>query len=457
MIHSDFATVDYRRRLIPRNKSIFLLAGFACTAIVLALIAQWIPAITADGLRQVELTLLASVIILMALDWRWARRLPPVQINRRLATGLALNQWTEVTLEVRHQLPNTAEIEVYDHLTSSVVAEGMWSNIPLQADQTTSRSYRLRPLRRGLLVLERCHVRHSSPLGLWLVQYQIPIRSEAKVYPDFAAISTYTVLASENHTSQLGIRRKNRRGQGLDFHQLREYRQGDSLRQLDWKATARRQALISKDYQDERDQNVVLLIDSGRRMRSKDDDLDHFDHALNASLLIAYIALRQGDSVGVMTFGSNDRWINPQKGSNRVNVILNGLYDLQTSNRAPDYLSAAERLTQLQRKRSLVILVTNSRDEELDELTLAIHLLRRRHVVLVANIREAVLDQTLYQPVENYDDAVRYAGTVDFINQRLKITKRLSSQGIFAVDCLAKELPAQLANSYWDIKRTGAL
>ena len=92
---------------------------------------------------------------------------------------------------------------------------------------------------------------------------------------------------------------RRRRGEGLEFHQLREYREGDSQRQIDWKATSRSGQLISREYQDERDQQIMLLIDCGRRMRAQDDELSHFDHVLNAALLLAYVGLRQGDAVGL--------------------------------------------------------------------------------------------------------------------------------------------------------------
>lgn len=437
-------------KLRPSRKAQLLLAGFGLLCLLSGLLFP-------DALGSIAVTLLATLSLVLVLDWRWAQRLPALNIIRHAPTGLALNQWSEFKLEIHHQFSHALELEIFDALPSSVRAEAHHCLVPLQPGQVTYRSYRLRPLQRGPLVFEHCHARLRSTLGLWQVQYKLPCYSSSKVYPDFAAIAAYTILATDNYVSHVGIRRKNRRGQGLNFHQLREYRMGDSLRQLDWKATARRQDLISKDYQDERDQNVVLMIDSGRRMRCKDDELDHFDHALNASLLISYIALRQGDSVGVLSFGNGERWIAPQKGSDRVNAILNGLYDLQTSNRAPDYLLAAEKLTQLQRKRSLVIVVTNSRDEELDELTLAVELLKKRHVVLIANIRESVLDTTMEAQIGSFEQALSYCGTVDFVNQRKKVQKMLSSKGLFAVDCLAKELPMELANSYWDIKRAGAL
>ncbi|MGQ0658030.1 MAG: DUF58 domain-containing protein [Chromatiales bacterium] len=123
-------------------------------------------------------------------------------------------------------------------------------------------------------------------------------------------------------------RHKRRRGEGLEFHQLREYRGGDSLRQIDWKATSRQRKLVSREYQDERDQHVFFLVDCGRRMATKDGELSHFDMSLNAVLLLAYVALRQGDAVGVMTFSGKPRYLPAQKGMPTLTRLLEFLFDL---------------------------------------------------------------------------------------------------------------------------------
>ena len=446
-----------RRRWRPSRKTLLVALGLGLAALTAALLGHWWP-LLGEGWLQTGFMLAGGLFAgLVLLDYAASRSQPAVQIERQLAGGLALNQWTEVKLTLHHQFRYPLAVEVFDGITSEVISEQARQWVPLQPAQTTQITYRLRPLQRGPLTLKHCYLRVPTSLGFGSMTYRVNAESLAKVYPNFSAIAVYTILAAENHTSELGIRQKNRRGQGLDFHQLREYRQGDSLRQISWKASSRRQQLISKEYQDERDQNVILLIDSGRRMRAKDDELDHFDHALNASILVSYIALRQGDSVGVMSFGNSDRWISPQKGADRVRVILNGLYDLQVGNRAPDYLAAAEKLSQLQRKRSLVVIVTNSRDEEIDELLMAVKLLQKRHLVLVANIREAILDHTLHAPITTLDQAAIYSGTVTYLQQRTAAHRKLQQGGTYAVDCLANELAPALANSYWEIKRSGVL
>lgn len=159
-----------------------------------------------------------------------------------------------------------------------------------------------------------------------------------------------------------------RRGDGQTFLQLREYRIGDSLRQIDWKATARMRKPIARDYQDERNQTVLFLLDCSRRMRAQDDDLSHFDHALNAMILLAYVALRQGDAVGVQSFGGEQRQLAPRSGPGRLTALINAVYDLQPTIDPPDYAEAAQLILKRQRKRALIVLLTNLRDEDQAEL-----------------------------------------------------------------------------------------
>jgi uncharacterized protein (DUF58 family) len=243
----------------------------------------------------------------------------------------------------------------------------------------------------------------------------------------------------------------------MDFHQLREYRVGDSLRRIDWKATARMHRPISREYQDERDQVVVLLLDCGRRMTSVDGDLTHFDAALNAALLLAHVGLHHGDAVGAMTMAGEDRFVAPRKSPNTTNLLLNTLYDITPSLRTPDYYFAAVALMKRIRKRSLVVVLSNLRDEDDDTLLPALALMRRRHLVLFASLREAVLRDVLKARVHDLDSALTHAAAADYLQTRDASFRRLSQSGALVIDVEPSELPLALVNRYLDIKRTGTL
>jgi uncharacterized protein (DUF58 family) len=297
----------------------------------------------------------------------------------------------------------------------------------------------------------------DSRYRLWQRTLKLAEPMTVKVYPDFATLAQYALLATDHRITAMGIHKRRRRGEGQDFHQLREYRVGDTLRQIDWKATARTRKLIAKEYQEERDQSVVFLIDGSRRMRTRDGPLSHFDHALNAMILLAYVALHQGDAVGVQSFGGDLRWLAPKKGNGFLNTLIRTVYDLQPTLQPADYTHAASLLMTRQRKRALLVLLTNLRDEDSDELSAAIGLLKQRHVVLLASLREHVLDDLLNKPVETLPQARLYGATCHYLAARERCREKLYKQGSLILDVPPQELPIAVVNRYWDIKRSGRL
>lgn len=443
-----------RRMWIPNSRFITLALSLALLIFINAFSAQHFQFSLPTSIAP---WLLGALILTAMLDLFLSRRLPPVKIERQMPGNLAVDKWTSVKLRITHDFNYAVQIHLFDGIDSWAETQNLPLSVLLHPKQTSTTEYHLRPLLRGAASIQKTHVQFFSPLSFWKVQYWCKNENQIKVYPDFVAIANYAILATENHTSQMGIRKKQRRGEGMEFHQLREYRQGDSLRQIDWKATSRHQHLIARDYQEERDQQVVLMIDSGRRMRAKDDELSHFDHALNAMLLVSYIALRQGDNVSLFSFDKNHRWIPPQKGVERVKVLLNGIYDLHANPTTADYINASSKLLQLQPKRSLIVLVTNSRDEDNKELIMAVNLLKKRHLVMVANIREAVLDQFVDAPIHSFDDALNYSGVKQFLHERKEAHRQLLGAGVYALDCTANELAVSVANAYLEIKSAGVL
>ena len=278
-----------------------------------------------------------------------------------------------------------------------------------------------------------------------------------KVYPNYEPVIRFALLAMQSRESPMGIVRRPRAGSSRDFHQLRDYRDGDPLAQIDWKASSRRQMLISRDYQEQRDQSIVFLLDTGRRMRALDGGVPQFDHVLNAVLLVAYMALRQGDQVAVKSFGGSDRWLPPMKGNHVMPVLLNHLYDYQTTPAPSDFAGAVEQLMARQRRRSLVILLTNLRGEDGKELLPAMQVLASRHLVLLASMREGTVQDAFSTPVESFSSALRFLAADRYVQERREILASLGSSGILTLDSTAKDFPVALANSYFDIKAAGRI
>jgi uncharacterized protein (DUF58 family) len=412
---------------------------------------------------QPELTvywLLAGSLLLTLAAWD-AFNLhlrPPPLVERRIPPALPLGAWQPVRLRFNNPSNQAIALTVFDHYpTAAADCADLPQRITVDANGWAELTYRLRPVVRGEWTFAPVQIWLASPQGLWQRDDRLGEPTTVRVYPDFTAIARYIRLASEQRAALIGIHQRRRRGEGQSFHQLREYRIGDSLRQIDWKATARTRKLIAREYQDERHQTVLFLLDCSRRMRAQDDDLSHFDHALNAMILLVYVALRQGDAVGVQSFGGAQRWLAPHSGLGTLTPLINTIYDLQPSLEPPDYAEMAHLTLTRQRKRALIVLLTNLRDEDQDDLRPAIALLNRRHLVLIANLREPVLDELLNQPIHDLPQAQLYATTCHYRLQRDRVQEELRHWGGIVLDAPPHRLPAAMVNQYLDLKRGGKL
>ncbi len=401
--------------------------------------------------------LLGLIVLIALLDALLVWRRPLPKIHRRLPGSLALGVPETITLRLRNRGKRRQKIVCYDHYPTSLQVEGLPRTLMLSTEEYADIRYRARPLERGEAWFKGVQIRSLSPLRLWWRQSFIKLENQVRVYPNFAAVAKYTLLAADNRLSQMGIRKHRRRGEGQDFHQLREYRQGDPLRQIDWKASARIRKLISREYQEERDQEIIFLLDCGHRMLAQDDELSHFDHSLNAILLLAYVALRQGDGVGFGSFSGEQRWLQPIKGIGMINHLFNTLYDLQPSTHVPDYAAAATQLLLRQKKRALVVLITNLRDEDNADLLPAIRLLQQRHLVLVASMQEQALSQELNKRISDFEQALRHAATRDYLQSRGQAVDALRASGIMCLDVIPRDLSVALVNQYLDIKASARL
>ena len=434
---------------IPAKNTFYLLGAFALIGLLASFVPSAIP---------VWKFALVAIAILLVVDYLLSFMTQVIDVERDLPGSLPLGVSRLVGLRIHNRSKRNQVLSVFDHFPHQVQSEGLPVSLSIPAGQHADIQYKITAHERGKIVFPKVQIKQQSLLKLWHRYVYLAEQSTTNVYPNFAAISHYALLATDNNLSQMGIIKKRRRGEGQDFHQLREYREGDALRQIDWKATSRIQKLISREYQDERDQDIIFMLDCGHRMLAKDDELSHFDHTLNALLLLSYVALRQGDAVGLGTFASEDqRWIAPRKGYHTVQNILNTVYDLQPSTDSPDYSKAATDLLIRHKKRALVIILTNMRDEDADDLIPAINLLKKKHLVLLASLREASIDAAIDKPINNIQSAIENAATQQYLQLRHQAFEKLKSTGITTMDVQPDKMTVELINTYLGIKASGAL
>ncbi len=433
----------------PAPTLLWLLLGWTVLGVLASLDRLPLSAWLASG---------GLIALLAAIDgWRLQRMRSPA-VQREVVPVMPLGPEARVTLRLRGSMRRKQKLRLHDLHPGGWAVRGMPRTLALAPGSDTVLEYAVTPDARGQFTFAGCHVQLRSPWHGWTTRRVLGAPSTVRVYPNFASLAELAGLSVELASRSVGARLQRRRGEGTEFQELRDYRVGDSLRKIDWKATARASRLISREYRDERNQQVVLMLDCGRRMLAQDDQLVHFDHVLNASLALASIALRQGDAVGLLACsGQEQRWLPPQQGSGGMDMLLGAGYDLQAMPVATDYLAAASALQAHQRRRALVVLITNVRDEDDAELRAAVSMLSKRHLVMLVSLRELALDRAAVTPGDELEGSIRSAAAMHYLAERERVHESLRREGVNTLDVSCSELSGALIERYLSLKRSSRL
>ena len=433
--------------MTPGRLTIILLSALALLSIVPSMQNLWWP---------VWFVLLGAFVVMLFIDCfqLWHVTL----VARRVAPRIVAHQQkTTISVTIENNSGQLLYLEVHDGHPAHCEVEQQPNTVSILPNAEVTFHYRLQSNQRGYLHFDGVHCRIQTRLGLLRRTLLIPESSEIKVFPNFQANRLFGLLLHRHSLSAMGVKQRQHQGEGSDFHQLREFRDGDSLRHIDWKASSRLEKLISKEYQQERDQQIVFLLDCSMRMRHGGDGASHMDNALNAVVLLAHVALRQGDATGLMTFGGIDRWLPPAKGQKAANRLVNGVFDIEATHEMPDYDSVVENLQKSLKRRALVILVTNLRNEDGDVALNALQRLSRKHLVLIADLRERDLDAVLHNETKDINDAVLWFSSESYQQERQHRHRLARAQGASLVDVLPEQLSGSLISEYLAIKNRGAL
>ena len=314
--------------------------------------------------------------------------------------------------------------------------------------------YHLRASRRGAMTIAPVHVRVRSRLGLWQRLLKYPVQTTLHVYPDMKQLSQYALLARTDRLNLLGVRRTRRIGQDHDFERLRDYSIDDNYKHIDWRATARRRKLTVRDYQSSQAQRILFLLDCGRMMTGEAAGLSLLDHSFNSMLMLSYVALRQGDSAGLICFSDGiHRFVPPRSGMNQMNRLIHAVFDRFPQMVESRYDQAFRYLATHSRKRSLVVLITNVIDEvNAHQIEQYLTNLVGRHLPLGILLR----DRRLFEAVETEhpqgDAFWRAAAAADILAWRHQVLTDLMSKGVLSLDVFPDQMTAPLINQYLEIK-----
>lgn len=401
-----------------------------------------------------------DVLLLIAVTIDFFLLLPAKSFSctRDLLRTVSQGKKQRVEIELWNFANRGCRLEVKDDLPPAFEADPPHFEAQVKAKSRLQFNYEFVCNDRGQSTLECVHLKVHSPLRLWQAYYQVSIASTVNVYPDMKQITEYDLLARTNRLSLMGVRRSRKIGQDNEFERLRDYSQDDNYRHIDWRATARRQTLTVRDFQTNQSQRVIFMVDCGRMMTGTANGISLLDHSLNAMLMLSYVALRQGDSVGLISFSDRIHNFTPAKGSvKQINHLLHASFNQHAQFVESRYDEAFLYLRTKCLKRSLVVLITNVIDEvNAIQIKQYLSSLTGRHLPVGVLLRDRELFQAIddYEamPIPNRDTIYQAAAATEIVTWRDQLIRDLKHQGVLAMDVFPEHLTADLVNQYLEIK-----
>jgi uncharacterized protein (DUF58 family) len=377
-----------------------------------------------------------------------------VAIHREISEVLSVGASNPATLTVRNRTALTLAITLHDDPGPLCEVDRLPQSVTVGPGKEETIHYSVKPSRRGASEMPAVHLRFPTRLGLWTRHQIRPLPTPIRIYPDIRAVYRYELMARQNRLSEIGVRMVRMPGQGREFERLREFRYGDEIRQIDWKATARQRQLISREFNVERNQNIVIMVDCGRFMRNETDGISYLDRALNSAIMLSYIALGQGDNVSLLAFSNKiERFIRPVRGKPGIQSILRSTYDIQASQNVSDYSLALEYLTTVQRKRALIVLITFVTDElQLRVIGESLKLRSLPYLPLCVLLQDVGLRQMADRIPESDLDAYHTAAAAQVLTGQSHEAASLREAGIMLIDTPPDLLTERLINEYLSIK-----
>lgn len=442
--------------MIPARRLLRVIAAWTA----LALLAALSPLADAGLRAPLTSAWLVAGLLLAALAgcdaWRgW--RAPAPGATRVLPAALAAGRrgTIEINLDRSDWRPGTLLLDQHPGDDSQT---GMPLALTAQPGQATRLQYAYRPTRRGRVQFGDIHLWCPSPAGFWLRRYVIAARTEVPVYPDFSFLSTDPLAATPQTQHRPGRQLRRTGGDGQEFHQLRDYRPGDTLRQIDWPATVRRGSLISREYRDEQQRHVILLLDGSRRLAPLIGTRSVFDHALDAALLMASTALDQGDRPGLLLCSAEHPvWVPPLASRAALSQLLGQVYTLQPADINSDYSLAANELIRRWRRQALVVLITRLQPDDQDDLLQTVRLLAGRYRLVIGDMQLPAQQALAQAPVNSAEHALRIAADAHYQQARQALYGRLRHAGVQVVDGTPETLPSRLNQLYVSLRQAGRL
>ncbi|HEY7217969.1 MAG TPA: DUF58 domain-containing protein [Candidatus Binatia bacterium] len=432
--------------LIPSLRLIRLVALGA----PLWLLALFIPAGWLAGLFYLALS--------AALCWRDCRTIPePAQISARRELphrfALGVDHTVELILRNRTALPIVALVR--DELSDSFELRTDLPSVRIPGNGEAHLQYVVRPLKRGAHPFGAIVIRVQGQRGLMQRQMALAVDDTVKVYPNFRGADQYHLLAKIDQREEITRKPRPFKAAGTDFESLRPYISGEDPRNVDWKATARRGLLISRNRQVEKGQQLAVLLDAGRLMAETIGERSRLEHALDATVMLSYVAQKRGDALAAASFSNKlESFMPPVRGPSLLPRILESLYTVHARPVESDYWQVIAQVMAMLRRRSLIILLT----DVLDATASAglVHNLARaaeRHLVLCVVLTEPLIGAIARSAPATVEDTYRKAAACDQLRRRWLALENMRSRGILVLETDPAHLSTHLVKRYLEIRQ----
>ena len=377
-----------------------------------------------------------------------------IEIGRTMSRVGSLNKQHAVELCIDNRGTRPLRMDVAEDQSSGLEITPPVHHLNLPVQKRVTVQHFITSHRRGAFQLEYVFSFILSLLGLWRKRTRFPCSNALHVYPDIQQIGEYALLARTNRLSQIGVRRTRRAGQDNDFERLRDYQQDDNYKHIDWRSSARRQKLTVKQFQTDQSQRVIFLLDCGRMMTNQYEGLSLLDYALNSVLMLGYVALDQGDSVGMLSFSDHiHNYVPPRGGKRQMNRLLHAGFDQFPRLVQSRFDEAFLYLSTHCRKRTLVVLVTNVIDQvNADQIQNYMRNLIGSHLPLIVLLRDHSVFNAADNPAPDPATFYRSAAASQILLWRHNVIRRMQADGALALDVFPDDMTSPLVNQYLEVK-----
>jgi uncharacterized protein (DUF58 family) len=401
----------------------------------------------------------AALLVLMVLDGRLAVAPKTLRVRRVAPESFSVGRASECRYEwsnPKHRVARLQVREVRPELLGGAIPQRA---LRVPAAETVVETLRVEPRRRGRETGGWLAVRSVGPLGLTQRQARYELPWSVTVYPSLPASRLKASIAEAVRRRDPGLRHLRHPGEGRQFESLREWVPGDDTRHIDWKATARRRKPIARQYEEERRQQVMLVVDAGRLQTEEFDGLPRLEYVVRAALWLAFAANHHDDNVGVMVFSNEiHRYVAPQRGRRGLRQVLDALAVAEPRLVEPDYPAAFRYLAVRNRKRALTVFFTDVIDRLASAALVGnVGSLRPRHLPLVVTLRNPMLDRAAVARPVRAADGYRKAAAEELIGARNEALAGMRRAGALVLDVEPHGASRAVVDRYLELKRRGRL